>query len=339
MSLPTSFSPIAGSQNGASRKHGFTLIELLVVIAIIAILIALLLPAVQQAREAARRTQCRNNLKQLGLAMHNYHDTHNIMPPGSIMNVGQNGRPDVNWSDDNSWYPMIFPYIDQGPLYNSIDFRFALAAGGGTVAAVGSTYYGNDQAQKAIIPGFGCPSDGVVVGEPGGGWAVARVNYVANFGNTDYGQRTKGTETFRGAPFGFQKGARMRDFQDGTSNTLLMSEVIAPDGQGWEGPLANAPYAGGAGYTGYFTPNSRSFDEIARRCPTTGQGTGLPGCTQVGNNPDDVVNNTIASRSRHTGGVHSLMGDGSVRFFSDNIDQGTWRGLSTTAGGESLGEI
>lgn len=118
-----------------------------------------------------------------------------------------------------------------------------------------------------------------------------------------------------------------------------MGEVIAPDDTGWAGPLANAPYASGSGYTAFYTPNSTACDEIARKCPITGTGTGIPCCTQVGTTSNDIVNNVIVSRSRHTGGVHALMGDGAVKFFSDNIDTNTWRGLSTTKGGETLGEF
>jgi prepilin-type N-terminal cleavage/methylation domain-containing protein len=332
---------VAGSRQTrepSPRFRGFTLIELLVVIAIIAVLIALLLPAVQQAREAARRSQCRNNLKQLGLAMHNYHDTHKQLPPGSILNGG-NGRGGVVWGDDNSWYPMIFPYIDQAPLYNTINFSTALSAGGGTVHPVGDALYGNDQAQKLAIPIFGCPSDGIVIDEPDTGWAVARVNYVVNYGNTNMGGTTEGTTTFYGGPFGLIFGAKFRDIFDGTSNTLMMSELITPKLSTWQGYLANAPYAGGSGFTGYYTPNSTSFDLMARKCPDIIPNMGLPGCTVVGSSVDDIRRQVIISRSRHTGGVQSLLCDGSVRFFSQNIDTRVWQGASSTRGGETLGEF
>lgn len=125
-------------QISLTRKRGFTLIELLVVIAIIAILIALLLPAVQQAREAARRSTCKNNLKQIGIALHNYHDTHSVLPPGVLMFDDGSGDPDPdlgNWG----WNTFLLPYIDQAPLYNQLTpngANFPTSAAGSLIQTV-----------------------------------------------------------------------------------------------------------------------------------------------------------------------------------------------------------
>ena len=171
-------------------RHGFTLIELLVVIAIIAILIALLLPAVQQAREAARRAQCKNNLKQIGLALHNYHESRGVLPAGTRLWQGSPYVGPGDWYDDFSWTSMIGPELDQIGWFRSFNFNVSYSE------AV------NDAARKFQVPVYGCPTDGQKKNEWGStNWSRLRTNYAANFGNTNLGQLTKSGVTFMGAAF------------------------------------------------------------------------------------------------------------------------------------------
>jgi len=330
------------------RRSGFTLIELLVVIAIIAVLIALLLPAVQQAREAARRTQCKNNLKQLGLAMHNYHDTYNALPfagvsrgPGAARGAGV-----TCWADDNSWYASILPYIEQGNLGNNFNYAVAVASGGGTAQNnTTDPYYWNEQLQEAILPVHHCPSDSQAVQEQGSGWQVTRTNYVVNLGNTNYGQVTEGTETFRGAPFSFGKSHGFGDITDGLSNTLLVGEIVTPKDGGWGGYYGVPVYQGGSGFTGYNPPNSTVADRVALKgytnlggipfTPPVVQG----GCEGLSDPNGGISRQIMSLRSKHTGGVQAAMGDGSVRFISQNIDLQTWRNSTSASGGEVVGEL
>ncbi|HWL10392.1 MAG TPA: DUF1559 domain-containing protein [Planctomicrobium sp.] len=321
-----------------NSRRGFTLIELLVVIAIIAILIALLLPAVQQAREAARRSQCKNNLKQIGLAMHNYHDTMKQLPLGSLLTAGDSPRrgnsantTTFSWWKDFSWIPMILPYIDQPTVYSQYNFSYSFS---GTV---------NRAAAKVRLNVLSCPSDGAKPNELGSGeYARWYYNYAINFGNTDYAQETIGTVTFGGAPFSSRRGAKFSEIIDGTSNTLLVSEIITVynPGGGWAGGTADSMVSnGGQAFEAYVTPNS-SASYQGFYC--LGAGVDLNGnpstCSSAGSsdNPLDPARAKPiqTSRSKHTGGVQSVMCDGSVRFFSSSIDIGIWRALSTSQGNE-----
>ncbi len=301
---------------GMSRR-GFTLIELLVVIAIIAVLIALLLPAVQQAREAARRSQCKNNMKQLGLAIHNYHDSLGTLPIGYAGDV--TGRGLVKG---------LLPYLDQAPMFN----RWNESIG-----------YNSEPNQSAISrirqTVHTCPSDTPAQ------WynAIPQYNYAPNYGNTtNTRQPSLNGVAFSPAPFYFDDDAthpavcfRLRDINDGTSNTLLMMEVrqgaIFQDLRGltWWGP--------GSGVTASYTPNSSTPDLMNVFCSSS-PSLLCTGGGSVGNSP--ASNGAFyVSRSRHTGGVHVLMGDGATRFVSNNIDINTWRNMSTMQGGEVLGEF
>ena len=306
----------------AIRKpsRGFTLIELLVVIAIIAILIALLLPAVQQAREAARRTQCKNNLKQLALAVHNYHDTNNTFPPGYIF------APPNHVT--RSALTMILPYIEQGNLYQSIDHSVPMFNGptgyNATVLAA------NVAAAATIIPAFLCPSS---VGNPTddymypagafpGGWPSANATWKG--GRTDYGGTTGVLGTYAnlaynnnpgGERHGFfrQSGAsgsitRMRDVTDGTSNTFMFGERTG----GVKLYYKNQPAAGLPAILGLTNGGPCSM------------------CTNIRGN---------GFHSFHTGGCQFAMGDGGVRFVSENISQTTFASLITIQKGEVVGEF
>lgn len=299
-----------------SQKSGFTLVELLVVIAIIGVLVALLLPAVQSAREAARRMQCTNNLKQLALAMHNYHDANTAFPIGALPVGGD--------FDGHSWYSRTLPYIEQSAIYNALNWT----------VIVGNN--NNPDLRATKLPGHFCPSDSAKMQESTNPtWRIWRTNYAANFGNTNYGGMTKSSETFKGAPFGITNTYNFGTVTDGTSNTLMLGEVVTPKNAGWQGYYGVPMYAGGAGFTGWFTPNSLGPDEMARKCFNDNLDTAVAAkCSSAGSNQADVANQVATLRSKHTGGVNAALCDGSVQFVSQNVDLVVYRGMSSAQGGE-----
>lgn len=221
-------------------RKGFTLIELLVVIAIIAILIALLLPAVQQAREAARRTQCKNNLKQIGLALHNYHDTFTALPSGSIVLLNSAGT--TYYGHGWTWHASILPYLDLAPMYNSIQGP----NDGGMGSEQGGTTSPKQQlAGQTVLSVFWCPSQpDVTYGTQKGGYSPS--NYNGNMGTligyngdncyggsvTDAaGMRAPGGCMNANGVFYISSSVRFRDVIDGLSNTIFVSEVIDSGGE------------------------------------------------------------------------------------------------------------
>lgn len=334
------------------RRRAFTLIELLVVIAIIGVLIALLLPAVQQAREAARRSQCKNNLKQLGLAIFNYESTLSCFPPTSV----------VVRLPSNSLYTSylgpharILPYIEQGNVFNKID----------TNSAYGNVL--NLDAVGRVIPMFLCPSEPrsealnhATFGPIGG------VNYGFCMGDWYVWAGPNGGPPTRSA-FGVNLYRQWRDFTDGTSQTLLMSEVknyqpyirdcgslanintpdtIPPPNAD---PLTVAPEYGGTGCS-YFDNGHSQWAELTvhhngftTAWPPNKKTPGGPGLSI----PDVDLNSqreriggptyaAVTSRSHHAGGVNSLFGDGAVRFISSSIDGNIWRAIGTVGGSEAV---
>lgn len=302
------------------RRRGFTLIELLVVIAIIAVLIALLLPAVQQAREAARRSQCKNNLKQIGLAMHNYHDVHNGFP------VAQYG---CCWG---TWVVGIMPYIEQANLYSKYEFNRKY---GIPVDDARYNHSVNLPVTRMRISVLTCPSD-----TPNAPFSqITSHNYAVNFGNTGYAQQANlNGVVFQKSPFPLSgqntpaRNAGFRDITDGTSSTFLVAEVL----QGRASDLRGFSWWGDATeFTTYLPPNSSAPDRIY----TAGFCNNLP----IQNLPCAVSTGTdptmFAARSRHEGGVQVSLCDGSSRFVSENIDLNTYRALSTAQGGEVIGEF
>ena len=317
------------------RRSAFTLIELLVVIAIIAILIGLLVPAVQKVREAAARLQCANNLKQLGLAMHNYHDTTRKLP------MAEDSK-EVYTCCWGTWQVLILPYIEQDPPFKayqnwggsdfvSTDWPAPTPPNVNPKPRYSSTVNINSTTgfRYAICT---CPSD--TPNTPIG--RITSHNYVINYGNTNSAQRAFQGVPFLGAPFAPRKAFRLLDITDGTSNTLLMLEVVQGQrrdlrGFTWWGPSA-------AGST-FFAPNTTAPDAMQY-----GPGDGTGYCDPAPPNPPCIMNSgaypTIQSaRSRHTGGVNVVLADGGVHFISNNINLQTWRNLGSSQDNQVVGDF
>tara|TARA_R110002095_G_scaffold198989_2_gene178646 strand:- start:577 stop:1443 length:867 start_codon:yes stop_codon:yes gene_type:complete len=283
------------------RRRAFTLIELLVVIAIIAILIALLLPAVQQAREAARRSSCKNNFKQIGLALHNYHDTMRIFPPG-YCRAGST-------TDNNfiGWGTFILPYIDQANLYNQIQTKggFDKSWFDPAFSTIGTVE------AKTILPAYICPSD------PMGGINTD----LSSYGKSNY--LLVGSKYPASTPiiaFGRNSAVRIRDFTDGVSNTMLGGERTTQgsnSGGIWIGSTGPS-----AGYKIHGAPEFLSESTTLRS-------------TQI----NGTVDVNYGFSSSHVGGAHFLLGDGRVVFLSENIDKTTYDHLASINDGNVLGEF
>jgi prepilin-type N-terminal cleavage/methylation domain-containing protein/prepilin-type processing-associated H-X9-DG protein len=339
------------------RQHGFTLIELLVVIAIIAVLIGLLLPAVQKVREAAARAKCQNNLKQIALANMSYESALGKFLPG----VGKNG---CCWG---TWMIPIMPYMEQEALFrmylnfgglDSVPIQSAGPPGG-------PRYSGalNQPVTKTRLQAFTCPSDEPQVWVSNG---LTKHNYVLNAGNTTFfqvgyplgcpGNGTPCTTSFGGAPFGWYNDSNLNndspfpydaiatdpskgpmgkqravtDIPDGTSNTMMASELM----QGRNNDLRGLTWWGGsAGFTAYIGPNSSQQDSLTGGICEVPPAQPNPPCTT---DSTATAARFVGARSFHTGGVNASMCDGSVRFVRDTIDINFWRAMSTAAGGETF---
>jgi prepilin-type N-terminal cleavage/methylation domain-containing protein/prepilin-type processing-associated H-X9-DG protein len=328
---------VSTKKRTALRARGFTLIELLVVIAIIAVLIALLLPAVQAAREAARRIQCVNNLKQFGLALHNYNDVNNQFPMGS------DGRNDLTGAYGSAalgtyyrqpFLVAFFPYIEQGNLYNSYNSLVNLFQDPS-----------NNTTRFTFINVYNCPSDTPqIFSKPVNGVVTAydvKGNYGVNWGeNTILVQGPIGSPvTATGAAtFYFGYGATIAAITDGTSNTLAMLELIQT-----VSPNTDAQGNYGLDRRARIWNDDTGTYEVSTRLPPNSQTPDYGYCINDPrnfapclNNPSDVLNFYLASRSKHPGGVNGLLCDGSVRFFKNTINLPTWQALSTRAMGEVI---
>lgn len=327
------------------KSRGFTLIELLVVIAIIAILVALLLPAVQQAREAARRTQCKNNLKQIGLALHNYEGTFGMFPPSRI-NIS---TPAVF---QQTWNVMILPYIEQAPLYNQYNFNvnwFAPA---------------NDPMTTVQLPAFVCPStpgtrptppqalyDGITgasrTGTPIWGYNdYGSINAVRNAFIVASGLPSIGTKDAMGGLGRGPGGTKIRDITDGTSNTMLIAEDAGRPQQYIRNTKGLNPRVGNIAFGTNFTADGWSWADINNGFSVDGSNTAgvqndtkNSGATTIVGTCNMNCTNDSEMYSFHTGGVQTVLADGSVRFLSENISGATLVGLITLSGGEVVGEF
>ncbi|RLS57849.1 MAG: DUF1559 domain-containing protein [Planctomycetota bacterium] len=341
-------------------RSAFTLIELLVVIAIIAVLIALLLPAVQQAREAARRSQCKNNLKQIGLALHNYHDTFNCFPIS--MSWGRID-PGTDWDRRQAFSDKVYmlPYLDQSPLYNQTNWNDFPWNPWNT---------GSNLPQSSRLPVFNCPSNAFTNGNGSNG----EFSYAINVGVINYSKddinvisgtnaRHNGFACYTNWPGESDSVVRMAHVSDGTSNTVAYSEFGSvpcdPSSTGrksmqmhtWAEPgganphrlvrqhcLNNVGHVGDCGrhngrgsswassFIGFGSAYSHNMNPNEKPCFATNQG-------------DWRGSTTMSSSSYHTGGVHGLMGDGAVRFLSENIDYNTYASIGTRNGNETVGEF
>jgi prepilin-type N-terminal cleavage/methylation domain-containing protein/prepilin-type processing-associated H-X9-DG protein len=335
------------------RHRGFTLIELLVVIAIIAILIGLLLPAVQKVREAAARIQCANNLKQMALGQHNYHDSHKTFTPG----VGKNG---CCWG---TWMIPILPYVEQDNLFRIYrNFGGLDANPGNSVTNPRYSQGVNRQVTSQQLSIFTCPSDNVQPWQSGNPW-MTKHNYAVNAGNTTLYQvplplgctvGTTGCTPFLGAPFNYYNGSdlvndspfpwttpptdptkgpmgapvKIQSISDGTSNTIMYAEVR--QGQGPSDLRGFTWWGGAAGFTTYLPPNSSLPDVITGGICDNASNPTMP-CTDVST---PTAARLMAARSQHSGGLNVAMCDGSVQFITNTIDINIWRALSTARGGE-----
>ncbi len=328
-----------------ANRRAFTLTELLVVIAIMAMLIALLLPAVQQAREAARRIQCQNNLKQLGLALHNYLSAHGAFPPASIER--RDGTTGSSWS----LHAFLLSHLDAHNVFSRIDFSLAYSAG------INRT----NRIAALRIPAFLCPSEHNDRQRPDSGEGEHYpTNYAA--GRGIFFVHNNRTHAEGGAAFAFNRSMRHRDFTDGLSHTLGLAEVKAYTPRYHDADALGEPadsilsVAGGrfgpenghtewvsgraihTGFTTAFPPNSRTIisdngrDFVGNAC-TWREG------WWNGEAIREVTNAIITARSFHTGRVNSLLMDGAVRSVSENINLQTWRCLGQRADGMVMGEF
>lgn len=298
------------------QAAGFTLVELLVVITIIGILIALLLPAVQAAREAARRAQCANNLKQIGLAMHLHHDQRGRLPYGTLFE-----HTTASHLDESTWVYWILPYIDQQPLFDMANPNGPYGFG---MATPDCGSYNRDVTRTSLQTLI-CPSNPPL--NPQAIWSesYARGTYAANngFGPMTECSKSSLPMTRDGGVFYLNSETRFSDFKNGTSNTMMVAEIIAVNGEDERGVLH---YIEGAVYHYNYTPNCSTPDSIRSGACVDGD-INAP-CTGVF---ADAWHRSIivTARSYHPGGVQVVHGDGSVHFANQSIAQNLWRTVGT----------
>ena len=329
-----------------TRNNGFTLIELLVVIAIIAVLVALLLPAVQQAREAARRSSCKNNLKQIGLALHNYHDTFGSFPINfSLADAPASQYPGSPWAVPNphsrSWIQLILPYIDQAPLYNQIDFNYGLLDDPREMTASNNPADPSNLAVALkVLTVFRCPSDAgddrlggrantdasLLLGVnsykacAGSNWCWGTFT---NTTGTRWGTTCDGLNAGNGMmcrSHGVCRTNSIAHIKDGTSNTFAVGETI--------------PRWSDHTWWWHFNGSTATTAVPLNQPALCAAGAGLGKAQALEACYTDWPNN-YSFMSEHVGGGHFTMADGSVKFVSENIDLNLYRGLASNIGRET----
>jgi prepilin-type N-terminal cleavage/methylation domain-containing protein len=330
-------------------SFGFTLVELLVVIAIIGVLIALLLPAVQAAREAARRMKCLNNLKQLGIAVHNHHDTNNALPSvGSPVTITASNH--FNYRDAPSWMQRLFPFMEMQPQYdvllsafNPPDTVWSMQVSAIRANANCAALY------DTKINTMQCPTHGgtflnySTTATQYNRWYIC---YLANAGPNRYNNTsiTVNSITYSGAPFMWNvPGEQFGKITDGLSNTLLFAEVTPP----LTSTGVYTSYADGGGndcfgFTGLATPNTDKNMSDGVYDYIFAAGTGWTGKIGRGGKADDPngvsyhYEQAVTARSFHNGGVCAALGDGSIRFVNDTIQRAAWLAASASTDGQAI---
>lgn len=306
------------------HKRGFTLIELLVVIAVIAILIALLLPAIQQAREAARRTQCKNNLKQIGLALHIYQESNRRFPPGVVRARVGNNTPTPQHESLSSclaWRARILPQLDQQLVFDIVNFEQEPGEDGA-----------NTEAQGMQLPVYRCPSD------PGQNIdrnvKFAPANYVTCLANTDNYKALKRSVMY------LNSATRIQEITDGLSHTMIVSECLVANEnlyimqspseypQCLAGDVTGLTYFADRGRSWLYGQFNNSWAYDTQKGPNQG-----PDCMRSSGF------GRLCARSEHEGGVQVLLCDGSVHFVNENIDLAVWSDLGRKADGHLLGKF
>jgi prepilin-type N-terminal cleavage/methylation domain-containing protein/prepilin-type processing-associated H-X9-DG protein len=297
---------------GSAWRRAFTLIELLIVIAIIGILLGLLLPAVQAARESARRTECANHLKQLGVALVNYHDAHSRLPSGFVSSVSSSG---VDTGPGWGWAALSLPYLEETSLWTTLDFRQPIESP-------------NNVARKRLIPGLLCPSNDLVeptwpaeVRDAAGNpvslvCEVAFAAYVGMMGSTDAGSSGDGL-------FFRNSHVRFRDITDGCAQTIAIGERAYRLGEGtWVGAVTGAMM---------FPDDDEGEIAVPHLKPSSAMVLSHAG---LGNGPNSPTSEINQFYSLHSGGANYVFADGHVAFLPETIDYQTYRALATRAGGE-----
>jgi prepilin-type N-terminal cleavage/methylation domain-containing protein len=315
------------------QQRAFTLVELLVVITIIGILIALLLPAVQAAREAARRMQCGNNLKQLGLALHGYHATYGVLPAGTT----GSGTVSGTTFRRQSWPVTIYPFMEQQSLYDRYNPN---------LNGVGNTnWWGTANSNPAVggpacqpLATILCPSDGMggSTRTYSGGIVFCLSNYMAFLGDKPFlfSKPPPAQPAAKRTAFGYRVWRSFAEFKDGTSNTMMLGEYLTgvsnPKLDSEQRGLWWGDEPGESSIQTYSTPNSPEMDQLdwgGLEDPSINQPSlNLP-CID-----DSTGNEVAASRSRHPGGVHVVMADASTQFIGNSINLAVWRALSSIDG-------
>jgi prepilin-type N-terminal cleavage/methylation domain-containing protein len=324
------------------RYAGFTMIELLVVIAIIAILIGLLLPAVQKVRDAAARAKCQNNLKQIGIALHSYHEAFGLFPYATANNAMQFTAAGDQVNNHSGW-PLLLPYLDQGPLYNKYDFtaaeRNSLFSGwssssSGTVVGLPAAITANQELSKTILNVLSCPSDAGMMSYPSvTGYYGCNVagSQLINYGfsvinGNPVGLWLNETRVTR-ALFGQNSNSQIRDIKDGTSNTAMIVETTREVWDGNGNVWGCSQYAG----NGVILSHSRGINDII--CCGWDTPPNSRARIQGKNGSFNLPG------SSHVGGCQAAMADGAVRFLSDSMDAATRRNVAYIADGQAISDF